>query len=69
VTTLIADIQKRLRHVPSEPEAEFPDVPVDRIRDDVGAHTERLLENARVTEYIPILVHKEIRARLRAAAR
>jgi hypothetical protein len=68
MTTLTADLQKRLRRVPSELAAEFPDVPADRIRRDVDEQTERLLESARVTEYIPILVHKELRARLRAAA-
>jgi hypothetical protein len=63
---LTADTAKRLERLPHDLHAEFPEVPMQTIEHDVQEGVRELISNARFTDYVPLLVHKTIRERLRA---
>jgi hypothetical protein len=64
--TMTEDTAKRLERVPRDLQAEFPDVPLAEIEDDVEEGVRRLIETARFDDFVPLLVHKAVRERLRA---
>jgi len=67
MTTLTEDLTRRLRRIPAELKAEFPDVELDAIERDVDESVRELSQRARFNDFVPLLVHKAVRERLRAA--
>ena len=68
MATLRDDLGKRLKQIPCELKDEFPQVPLDTIEHDVDVETRQLTESAQFTDFLPVLVHKAVRERLRRAA-
>jgi len=66
MTTLTEDLTRRLRRIPAELKAEFPDVELDAIERDVDESVRELSQRARFNDFVPLLVHKAVRERLRA---
>ncbi|HTS72254.1 MAG TPA: DUF3562 domain-containing protein [Gaiellaceae bacterium] len=66
MTTLTEDLTRRLRRIPAELKAEFPDVELDAIERDVDQSVRELSQRARFNDFVPLLVHKAVRERLRA---
>jgi len=62
------ELGRRLKRVPCDLKAEFPDVPLDAIEHDVESETRSLAGAARFNDFVPVLVHKAVRDRLRDAA-
>jgi len=62
------DLGRRLKRVPCDLKEEFPQVPLDEIERDVDTATQRLGETARFSDFLPVLVHRVVRERLRQAA-
>jgi len=66
MTTLTEDLARRVRRIPTELKAEFPDVELDAIERDVDQSVRELSQRARFNDFVPLLVHKAVRERLRA---
>jgi hypothetical protein len=66
MTTLTEDLARRLRGIPAELKAEFPDVELDAIERDVVRSVQELSRRAGFNDFVPLLVHKTVRERLRA---
>jgi hypothetical protein len=66
MATLTADLEKRLKRLPQDLHGEFPDVPADTIERTVDAGARELLAQARFHDFVPVLVHKAVRAQLLA---
>ena len=69
MTTLTADLEKRLKRLPQDLQHEFPDVPVDTIERNVDAGARALMAGARFADFVPLLVHKAVREQLLSGAR
>lgn len=57
---------KRIEQVPPRLKHEFPQVPLDTIEQGVEEHVRRLIVSAHFDDYVPLLVHRAVRERLRA---
>jgi len=68
MTTLNDDLEKRLKRVPCDLKDEFPQVPLEDIERDVESTTRDLRTTAHFTDFLPLLVHRAVRDRLRQAA-
>jgi hypothetical protein len=66
MATLTADLEKRLKRLPQDLQGEFPHVPPDTIERTVDAGARELLAQARFHDFVPVLVHKAVRAQLLA---
>jgi hypothetical protein len=60
---------KQIEHLPETLHEEFPDAPVDLIEHDVEARVRDLIAEAHFDDFVPLLVHKTVRERLRRASR
>lgn len=63
---LTAEVARRLERLPLDLQAEFPHVPLQAIEQDVDKGIRELIERSRFNDFVPLLVHKTIRERLRA---
>jgi hypothetical protein len=68
MAALTDDLVRRLERLPADLKAEFPQVPLDTIERDVEAGVHELVERARFHDFVPVLVHRTVRGRLRATA-
>lgn len=68
MTTLNEDLERRLKRVPCDLKDEFPQVPLEDIERDVETVTRDLGRTAHFTDFLPLLVHRAVRDRLRQAA-
>jgi hypothetical protein len=68
LAALTDDLKRRLDKLPQDLQAEFPHVPLDTIERDVSAGVRELVERARFHDFVPVLVHRSVRERLRATA-
>jgi hypothetical protein len=68
LAALTDDLKRRLEKLPADLQAEFPDIPLDTIERDVNAGVHELVEQARFNDFVPVLVHRTVRERLRATA-
>jgi hypothetical protein len=57
--------EKRLRQAESEVEREFDTLDPELVRREFARITDDLLRDARVTDFVPVLVHKHVRENLR----
>jgi hypothetical protein len=64
MAALTADVELRLRRIPADLSAEFPNVPSAEIRRDVDESVSELIEKARFLDFVPLLVHRAVRERL-----
>jgi Protein of unknown function (DUF3562) len=63
---LTASAAKRIEEMPRHLHREFPNVPLAAIERDVEQGVRRLIAGARFDDYVPLLVHKAVRERIRA---
>ncbi|HSS80053.1 MAG TPA: DUF3562 domain-containing protein [Gaiellaceae bacterium] len=68
MVALTDDLLRRLDRLPADLQAEFPHVPLDTIEHDVKQGVRELVERARFHDFVPVLVHRTVRERLRATA-
>jgi Protein of unknown function (DUF3562) len=68
LAALTDDLKRRLDKLPQDLQAEFPHVPLDTIERDVSAGVRELVERTRFHDFVPVLVHRSVRERLRATA-
>jgi hypothetical protein len=68
MAALTDDLIRRLEQLPVDLKAEFPHIPLDTIERDVKAGMHELVERARFHDFVPVLVHRNVRERLRATA-
>ena len=68
MAALTDDLRRRLERLPADLQAEFPHVPLDAIERDVNAGVHELTESARFNDFVPVLVHRTVRDRLRTTA-
>lgn len=54
-----------MRQAESEIEREFYTLDADEVRREFARVSEDLLRNARVTDFVPVLVHRHVRENLR----
>ena len=66
MTQLSADVARRLEQLPHALQSEFPHIPLVAIERHVRERTWHLAETARFGDFVPLLVHKAVRERLRA---
>jgi Protein of unknown function (DUF3562) len=66
MAALTDDLRRRLARLPAELQAEFPNVPLEAIERDVNVGVHALVEQARFNDFVPVLVHRTVRERLRA---
>jgi hypothetical protein len=66
MAALTDDLKRRLEQLPADLKAEFPHIPLDTIEHDVKAGMHELVERARFHDFVPVLVHRTVRQRLRA---
>lgn len=55
----------RIQQVPRTLKHEFPQVPLEAIEQDVEEHLRRLIASAHFDDFVPLLVHRAVRERLR----
>jgi hypothetical protein len=63
------DVIKRIERLPIDLESEFPGVPLKEIEQDVDREVHQLLTSAHFHDFVPVLVHKNVRRRLRSSQR
>src|SRR5262245_786291 len=63
--TVNGETRRKLSHIPERLTDEFPDEPDERVELEVEAMSDRLLMRARFTDFVPLLVHRFVRERLR----
>ena len=63
---LTTSVAKRIQLIPLHLHDEFPDIPMIAIEHDVEERVRRLVASAHFDDFVPLLVHKAIRERLRA---
>src|SRR4051812_18099044 len=68
MAALTDDLMRRLDQLPVDLKAEFPHIPLDMIERDVKAGVHELVEQAKFHDFVPVLVHRTVRERLRASA-
>lgn len=66
MASLTADVGKRLERLPQELHDEFPQNPIDTIRQDVASDARAILARAHFTDFVPVLVHRTVRQRILA---
>lgn len=66
MSVLTADTERRVQRIPADLKAEFPDVPSDVLEHDVDEGARELIENARFTDFVPVLIHRSVREQLLA---
>jgi hypothetical protein len=66
---LTMNAAKQIEHLPEYLHDEFPDAPVAVIEHDVEERVRDLIAEAHFDDYVPLLVHKSVRERLRTTAR
>ena len=59
------DLRKHLARVPTDLEVEFPCVPPEAIALEVDLEARELVAMARFNDFVPLLVHRAVRERLR----
>jgi hypothetical protein len=64
-----AEVEKRLVRLPHELNTEFPHISLRLIEGHVARCARELIGSARFQDYVPVLVHKAVRERLRASQR
>jgi hypothetical protein len=57
--------EKRMKQAELEVEREFGALDADVVRREFARVTDDLLRNARVTDFVPVLVHRHVRENLR----
>jgi hypothetical protein len=60
--------EKRMRQAEAEVAREFGELDPDFVRREFTRVTDDLLRNARLTDFVPVLVHRHVRENLRSAA-
>lgn len=65
---LTADLAKRLERLPRDLRDEFPEIPFETIAHDVDSDARELMAGARFNDFVPVLVHRAVRERLRSRA-
>ena len=60
--------EKRMRQAEAEVAREFDTLDPDDVRREFARVTEELMRNARVVDFVPVLVHRHVRENLRLAA-
>jgi hypothetical protein len=60
--------EKRMRQAESEVAREFGELDPDLVRREFARVSDDLLRNARVTDFVPVLVHRHVRENLKAGA-
>jgi hypothetical protein len=63
---LTMEAARRIHDLPRTLKAEFPTVPLEAIEHDIEQRVDELIERARFDDYVPLLVHRAVRERLRA---
>lgn len=63
---LTRETAKRIEQIPRTLRAEFPTVPLEAIEHDVEEQLGHLVANAHFDDFVPLLVHRAVRERLRA---
>jgi hypothetical protein len=58
--------EKRMRQAESEVAREFGELDLDVVRREFARVTDDLLRDARVTDFVPVLVHRHVRENLKA---
>jgi len=66
-STLTPDLTRRIERLPADLQTEFPCVSLEAIKRDVEEGVDELITVARFDEFVPVLVHKAVRERLRGA--
>ncbi|HWB21944.1 MAG TPA: DUF3562 domain-containing protein [Gaiellaceae bacterium] len=66
---LTTSAAKQIEHLPETLHEEFPDAPVSVIEHDIEARVRDLIADAHFDDYVPLLVHKSVRERLRKVSR
>jgi hypothetical protein len=62
---LTMNAAKQIEHLPEYLHEEFPDAPVAVIEHDVEERVRDLIAEAHFDDFVPLLVHKSVRERLR----
>jgi hypothetical protein len=65
VAELNASLEKRMRQAESEVAREFGTLDPEVVHREFARVTDDLLRNARVTDFVPVLVHRHVRENLR----
>ena len=61
------NFQKRMRQAEAEVAREFDELDSDLVHREFARVSEDLLRDARVTDFVPVLVHRHVRENLRTA--
>lgn len=59
-----ANTQRKLERLPQVLEAEFPNVAAEVVRLEIDTITRELVTNARIEDFVPVLVHRFARDHL-----
>jgi hypothetical protein len=62
------NFEKRMRQAESEVAREFGQLDPELVHREFARVTDDLLRNARVTDFVPVLVHRHVRENLKASA-
>jgi Protein of unknown function (DUF3562) len=62
------NFEKRMRQAESEVAREFGELDPELVHREFARVTDDLLRNARVTDFVPVLVHRHVRENLKASA-
>ena len=62
------NFEKRMRQAESEVAREFGELDPELVHREFTRVTDDLLRNARVTDFVPVLVHRHVRENLKASA-
>jgi Protein of unknown function (DUF3562) len=65
---LTQELERRVERLPGLLKEEFPELPLELIEREVSAGVESLVAGARFFDYVPVLVRRNVRDRLRASA-
>jgi hypothetical protein len=60
--------EKRMKQAEAEVAREFHTLDPDDVRREFARVTEELMRNARVVDFVPVLVHRHVRENLRLVA-
>lgn len=61
------NFEKRMRQAESEVAREFGELDPELVHREFTRVTDDLLRNARVTDFVPVLVHRHVRENLKAS--
>ena len=62
------DLARRLARIQDDLKREFPQVPDESLTEEFNREVTALLANARFHDFVPVLTHRAVRARLLASA-